>query len=583
MPSPIDDHHADLFAQGIIDLGQPTSLETETYDGGLARVFEGGRIYFHPRLTSAFEVHGLILDRYVALGEEMSQLGYPTSDEMDDPFVLIGRMNTFENGILRFDPGQPDIIVEVVASPPVFVPRVIVKLFDGVASPIPPGTELDFSQFSLAFGFDPIVAQLAALLGDSTVRRCLQEVTPQALDDLLIRAQQETPPYSPPNFNNFLEIEIPPFVDPQQVATLIGQLVAFVEFAYVAGEPEDPAVVATNNPRFGDQRYLQAAPVGVGAQSAWATGVDGAGIGFIDIEQGWFLAHEDLRLLIRLLAGTNQVSSHFHGTAVLGIVLGEDNDKGVVGLAPNCDATLLSHVLPRGQERRERIGEVMALAAIALHRGDVLLLEIQFGVTENGVRRLLPIESQRLEFEVIRMVAAIGIVVVEAAGNGSVDLDTFLDQDGKQVLNRLNAADFRDSGAIMVGACRAEVPHAKLDRSNNGSRVDCHAWGERIASTGDPDTPNVRNIYWEPDREYRPGLFGFGGTSGASAIIAGCCILIQHMRETLPSISGSGRLNCEGMRALLQNPANGTDSFLISDKIGLMPDFEKIIANEVFV
>ena len=66
---------------------------------------------------------------------------------------------------------------------------------------------------------------------------------------------------------------------------------------------------------------------GVDAPAAWAVGADGSGIRFIDIEQGWFHGHEDLPNLIRVLAGINLPASHGHGTAVLGTVIGQDNNS----------------------------------------------------------------------------------------------------------------------------------------------------------------------------------------------------------------------------------------------------------------
>jgi serine protease len=124
------------------------------------------------------------------------------------------------------------------------------------------------------------------------------------------------------------------------------------------------------------------------------------------------------------------------------------------------------------------------------------------------------------------------------------------------------------------------VPHSRLGRSNIGSRIDCYAWGERIATTGDFDNPRRRDGYFDPNREFFPGVFGFGGTSGASAIIAGVCLLTQHIGSILIPASGNTRLNCAQMRALLRNPANGTSSNSPADKIGTMPDLAKIIANE---
>lgn len=70
-------------------------------------VFERGRIFQSPD-TGAFEVHGLILDRYRSLGGRSGQLGMPVSDEQDvcdNNRVAIGRMNRFEHGAIYFKSG----------------------------------------------------------------------------------------------------------------------------------------------------------------------------------------------------------------------------------------------------------------------------------------------------------------------------------------------------------------------------------------------------------------------------------------------------------------------------------------------
>jgi hypothetical protein len=64
-------------------LGYPRTDETATPDGiGRYNHFQGGSIYWTPD-TSAHEVHGLIRDRWASLGWERNpQLGYPISNEL---------------------------------------------------------------------------------------------------------------------------------------------------------------------------------------------------------------------------------------------------------------------------------------------------------------------------------------------------------------------------------------------------------------------------------------------------------------------------------------------------------------------
>lgn len=77
--------------------GYPTSDETTAHDGvGKFNNFENASVFWHPS-TGAFEVHGLIRERWRAMGAEMSMLGYPMSDESTTPDGL-GRYNHFQNG-----------------------------------------------------------------------------------------------------------------------------------------------------------------------------------------------------------------------------------------------------------------------------------------------------------------------------------------------------------------------------------------------------------------------------------------------------------------------------------------------------
>jgi hypothetical protein len=72
-------------------------------------------------------------------------------------------------------------------------------------------------------------------------------------------------------------------------------------------------------------------------------------------------------------------------------------------------------------------------------------------------------------------------------GNGNNNLDAFTDAAGRLRLNR-GHADFRDSGAIMVGAAESPVvggnAHDRAAFSNFGSPIDCYGWAENATTCG---------------------------------------------------------------------------------------------------
>lgn len=85
----IDAKYAQLGGSGSF-LGRPTAAEYDV-SGGRARNYAGGRIYWSSD-TGAHEVRGLILNKYVAVGGP-GRYGFPTSDE---GAVSGGRRSTFE-------------------------------------------------------------------------------------------------------------------------------------------------------------------------------------------------------------------------------------------------------------------------------------------------------------------------------------------------------------------------------------------------------------------------------------------------------------------------------------------------------
>jgi serine protease len=297
-------------------------------------------------------------------------------------------------------------------------------------------------------------------------------------------------------------------------------------------------------------------------------GGTGTGQRFIDLELGWTLSHEDIVARQPLLHGTIANIHQGHGTSVLGIVCAVDNTVGCIGIVPNiASVDVVSHT-------SNTLAEAIMTAISHLNFGDVLLLEAQIGL--NGTQLLGPIEVNDAEFEAIRLATARGIIVVEVGGNGTnnggpppLNMDTFETLSGKAILNRhADNPDFRDSGAIMVTAATSTVPHTRLSYAPHGRRIDCYAWGENIDTL---DSNGLGNTTL-----YRPrGLVrGFGGTSGASAIIAGAALAVQGLVEAR---SGS-RLSPWKMREILSSAASGTaPSPAETTQISVMPNLRAFI------
>ena len=275
------------------------------------------------------------------------------------------------------------------------------------------------------------------------------------------------------------------------------------------------------------QGYLGDAPNGLGIRRAWGrTRARGEGVKIIDIEWGWNLGHEDLReRVLGLIHGV--LRDDDHGTAVVGILGGDDNQRGILGIAPNAHIGVGS-----GDDDDDGIWNPEGAIEAAMDRcspGDVLLLEMHTpgplhagGDAEEG---LVPVEYGDAAYDAIRAAVDVGIHVVAAAGNGWQSLD-----DGS--LDGLFDPDLRDSGAVLVGAgesAQGASPRHRLPFSNWGRRVDLQGWGERVATTGGASEPRYHDLHPpagtpspDPDRCYTAS---FSGTSSAAPLVAGIVAL----------------------------------------------------------
>jgi subtilisin family serine protease len=357
-----------------------------------------------------------------------------------------------------------------------------------------------------------------------------------------------------------------------------------VEWAYVDPPASNP-VTPSNDPKVKKQRYLNRAPTGIDAKWAWKQpGGSGAGVLIVDVEAGWH-GHDDLPALQVLPGVPVEINSRLdckHGTMILGILGARDNRIGGVGISPDAKLSNASHwrrdptgapsPVESGACSRDPDPDVSlsghvadAIYAVLDHMsaGDVLLLEVQKPILPSGPFAM-PTELVDTDFAAIRTATDNGIVVVECAGNSAHDLDLL------PVLMPGNAL-FKDSGAIMVAGCEAQVStktmadgskakgHKRWVGSNFGSRIDCHAWGEKVTTTGLAD--DLDSIF----------VHNFQGTSAAGAIVAGAAAVLQSARKA----NGQAPLTPQQMRDVFR--ATGTPRFPGTENIGNLPNLKTAI------
>jgi subtilisin family serine protease len=372
------------------------------------------------------------------------------------------------------------------------------------------------------------------------------------LNNLAATASENDSSYQAPDFSTNYFTMLEPGKDYGDIIRQLSENTD-IEFAFEEQYPSKNAVDASDDPMAIFQDYEFASPVGVASFEAWDKNITGTGIQVTDIEDEWDLNHEDFPSGIPLLIGDNKINftnNDDHGTSVVGIICGQDNDKGIVGIAP--DVTMKVASIRFGFSFS--VSKALAKAIQESQSGDIILIEEQF--TQGSI--LLPIELFPNIFQLIELATKNNIIVIEPAGNGNIDLDKhhfFLN--GKTIFNR-NSPDFKDSGSVMVGAASSADPHTRMSFSNFGSRVDCFAYGENVTTTA-------------KNNQYKRN---FNGTSSASPIITGVAALVQQYSND----TNGKRLSPSEMRTLLSDPANGTSSANpASDKIGVMPDLKKII------
>ena len=377
------------------------------------------------------------------------------------------------------------------------------------------------------------------------------------------------------DMNSYYILTVPEEID---AAAWIDQLNALPEVQIARFVPL-PAPMPVPNDFQDDQEYLDAATAGIDAESyAWGiAGGTGTNVRIVDLEYSWNLNHQDLPAGITTLIPAGRTADdpfndNDHGTAVLGELVSLNNGWGTTGIAHNAQ----NFVAPVNWDNGYNLAAAILNAITSLSAGDILLIEQQTrgpNYDPNNAPSqfgLVPSEWQEAVYDAIVTAVGNGIHVVEAAGNGSQDLDHTDYTQGNGGHYPFNGS--KNSGAIIVGAgarpSGSTTDRSRLDFSCYGSRVNVQGWGEGVMTTGYGTFYNAEGVnLW-----YRST---FGGTSSASPIVTGAVALIESIQEQLHGTT----ITPADMRTLLINTGSPQQAGAnpVSEHIGPRPSIRAAI------
>lgn len=332
-----------------------------------------------------------------------------------------------------------------------------------------------------------------------------------------------------------------------------------VELAYPRERPTPPPgdILPVTASFVAQQAYHAPAPAGIDAfANQRVTGGFGRGVTVLDIEWGWWFDHEDLGVLRPgSLVGPPVFNNSYndHGLAVVGELAADADQYGVSGITPDIRMLVATDYPQSGYS----VAAAIVVGLPHLVAGDVILLEAQAS-TPLG---LGPTEWNQADFDAIQNATRLGIITVEAAGNGGVNLD-----DAR--LNRAFDLSFRDSGAIIVGATNSGAL-TRASFSTYGARVDANGWGFSVASTGYGD------LFFPNNDRRQSYTASFSGTSSASPIVTATVVALLGAARAQLEPALAQAVDHRVIRALLRT--YGTP-LIAGQGIGMRPDLAKLMA-----
>ncbi len=311
-----------------------------------------------------------------------------------------------------------------------------------------------------------------------------------------------------------------------------------------------------------EQGYLGSPPDGYGYWDVHSV----VGARFPDgqmahLEGNWIYGHEDVHhLQVKNLVGLTPAAPWDtgkwtnHGAACVSVMAGDRNSYGVAGFGSATKRVYLVSMT-------NGAANMISLATSKLNAGDVMCSAVSpwILVTVGGssVNIQTPLDFLQAEFDATRIASTKGIFYCQSGGNNHIDLDnTFA------FGTRYHASSV-SSGAFILGATPG-VPLTKAAWSVYGQRVDANGWGYNVTSAGYGDRLTLGN---DQRQTYTNG---FGGTSAASALLAGTiATLVGAVKEQV------GRtLSLAEVRTALRSIGTAVPG---PDPIGLRPDLEKLL------
>lgn len=286
---------------------------------------------------------------------------------------------------------------------------------------------------------------------------------------------------------------------------------------------------------------------GINSPYAWQiSGGRGEGITIISKEiSAWSSEHLDLP---KRTIAFGSVSEDNHDTMSVGIMAAKDNGFGMTGIANKASFGYAGFPA-------DNFDQIYSY----LKPGDVVQIGIQWtsGGEVTGCREdcYTPMENYPAWFDAIKSLTDKGVHVIQAAGNGNINLD-HPGFEGWYDRSR------HDSGSIMVGAvCADKAKRASF--SNYGTRIDSSSWGcWDVATTG----LERGDLFAAHNANYTSS---YAGTSSANPIVAGATA----------SLSGIAKaFNIKTTPAAMRKLLTETGTRFIDESapiIGTQPDLRK--------